>query len=178
MYLKRTVAAVALLLMVVAPTASATAPDSTGNIFDPSGNQAAPRTDGRYVVWLGYRDGDMGAADIYAADLTTGETIAVTTDAVQASAPAIDNGVVVWSEEHDTPSYSYDVVGMDLNTGERFDIATGGSQAAISDGWVVWVSGTTRWRRNWPETRSPLSSRLVRISMHRPSMVVESSGKS
>ena len=133
---------ITIQLMVVAPTASATAPDSTGSIFDPPGNQAAPQTDGRYVVWLDYRDGDMGAADIYAADLTTGETIAVTTDAVQASAPAIDDGVVVWSEEYDTPSYSYDVVGMDLNTGERFDIATGGSQATISSGWVVWVSGT------------------------------------
>ena len=153
MVMKRALLAVALAIGLISPASALGAPSTT---IDPPGVQSAPRTDGRYVVWLDYRAGDLGAADIYAADLTTGETFAVTTDVVQASAPAIDDGIVVWSEAHDTPSYSYDVVGMNLATGERFDIATNGSQAAIANGWVVWVTNTTLMAKSLASGREPI----------------------
>ncbi|HCG29599.1 MAG TPA: hypothetical protein DEU95_07625 [Chloroflexi bacterium] len=150
---KRLILAIVVALGIAVP---ATAVAESPSTINPSGRQTVPRTDGRYVVWLDYRAGDLGAADIYAADLATGEAIAVTTDAVQASAPAIDDGVVVWSEARDTPSYSSDIVGMNLATGERFDIATNGSQAAIAGGWVVWVSGTGLVAKNLAVDNEPI----------------------
>lgn len=143
MTVKCLVLTVAASLASLAAVGPAAIPTASARVIHTSRAQTVPKTDGRYVTWLDYRAGDPDAADIYAANLASGETIVVTTDAVQPSAPAVAGGVVVWSEAHETPSYSYDVVGMDLATHQRFSVATNGSQAAIAGGWVVWVSDAT-----------------------------------
>lgn len=156
MVVRRFLIVIALLAVsgVSGLAGAAATPNST--TIDTPGDQADPKTDGRFVVWRDYREEDPGAVDIYATDLTTGEIFAVTTDAINASPPEIDDGLVVWLELHDASSRDYDAVGMDLQTGERITLVTGTRGIAISDGWIVWTDGTSLMAKEMTGDDEPL----------------------
>lgn len=143
---RATRALLALSLVLTMTTGIARATHEPTLLTDPPGDQRVPRTDGRHVVWLDYRAGDPGNADLYGADLESGTIFPIATEALQLAHPDVDAGRVVWSETPGCPPCDYDIVGLDLATGQRLEIATtpaDESLPAISGTWVTWVMGGT-----------------------------------
>lgn len=104
--------------------------------------QSRAVTNGRFVVWVDYRNEPDPAgnnADIYALDLSTNQEFAVTTAPDTQTDPAISGNLVVWA---DWRKGSADIYGYDLIARREFVIsAAPGSQVqpAISSNLVAWV---------------------------------------
>jgi beta propeller repeat protein len=119
--------------------------------------QTRPVTDGKYVVWVDYRNepNRQGTnADIYAYDLATRTEFSVANAPDAQLDPAISGNIIVWTDfRKGTES---DIYGYDLQTRREFPISTAqGSQIepAISGDLVVW-----RDFRNEPNRQSGINS--------------------
>ncbi len=89
-----------------------------------------------WVVWQSDQKGDF---DIYAKNLTTGESIQVTTDPARQWMPKISGTDIVWIDERNGP---WDIYGFNLTTRQEFAVARNPDQDAwpdISGGMVVYL---------------------------------------
>ena len=133
------IAVLAIGVLGAQPASAAHAPTL---VADPSGLQLRPRTDGQTVIWLDYRAGDLGNAELYGARLSDAQVFPIETAARALASADIDAGVVVWAAAA-TDGSARDIRGVRLATGERFAVTDSPNeddvQAAISGRWVVWI---------------------------------------
>jgi beta propeller repeat protein len=119
--------------------------------------QTRPVTDGRFVVWVDYRNepNPNGLnADIYGYDLSTRQEFAISTAPDTQNDPAISGNIVVWSDFR--KGADPDIYGYDLSTKREFLISSApGSQIepGISGNIVVW-----RDYRNEPDRNLGINS--------------------
>jgi beta propeller repeat protein len=106
--------------------------------------QALPAIDGRRVVW---QDERFGPAEIFLADLDTGEVRNLTDSSMWEAAPAISGDYVVWKDGY----AGIGIHGVDLRSGAIFTVTTGHadvSRPSISSSIVVWAdnrAGGEEW---------------------------------
>ena len=101
-------------------------------------------TDGEYVIWVTYPEGDILNGDIYGARLDDGEPFPIATGPASQHVRGIDNGIVVWEEEdrrEPCDGCPLDIRGKNLTTGEELAIATTAADEigpSISGNLVAW----------------------------------------
>jgi beta propeller repeat protein len=119
--------------------------------------QTRPVTDGKYVLWVDYRNEPDRAgnnADIYGMDLSSRSEFAVSTAPDTQNDPEISGNIIVWADFR--KGSESDIYAYDLSTKREFSITTApGSQIepAISGNIVVW-----RDFRNEPNKQSGTNS--------------------
>lgn len=130
-------------------------------------------TDGEYVVWVTYPDGDVLNGDIYGTWLDDGEPFPIATGPANQHVGGIDNGIVVWEEDWREPcdGCRFDIRGKNLITGEALAIATTVADEigpSISGNLVVWeqwdASGLSIEARDLSVMSEPMTVAMPRAS--------------
>jgi hypothetical protein len=142
--MKRVIAALTMLLLMATSPASA----STGETLIDTWAEptlSGVTTDGRFVVWSKQYGGASQGTDVYAHDLTSGETRIVASP--RAGLWAFNDGVVVWAFTagyHNLPPEFFGVFARSLITGEEYVISgeANASSVGTSSGIVGWSTGS------------------------------------